>query len=102
MTAQILMLHIRVDDDVKDRATLAFNAMGLFVSNAVRQFLRGAVVDQASPLQLKVPNAEMQFAMRESRSMMASRKSRFAFIGELFADLEKNSGNQARQRPARL
>ena len=57
MTAQILMLHIRVDDDVKDRATLAFNAMGLFVSNAVRQFLRRAVVSQAYPLELKVPNA---------------------------------------------
>ena len=58
MTAQILMLHIRVDDDVKDPATLAFNAMGLFVSNAVRQFLRRAVVNQASPLELKVSNAD--------------------------------------------
>ena len=92
MTAQTSMLHIRVDDDIKDQATLALSAMGLSVSDAVRLFLRRVVVDQAFPLELKVPNAETQAAMLESRTMMASRKARFASGNELFDDLEKNGG----------
>ena len=89
------MLHIRVDDDIKDQATTALTAMGLSVSDAVRLFLRRVVVDQAFPLELKVPNAETQAAMEESRAMMASRRNgkvRFASADEMFADLEKISG----------
>ena len=92
MAAQTSMLHIRVDDDLKDQAAVALTAMGLSVSDAVRLFLRRVVIDQAFPLELKVPNAETQAAMEESRAMMAGRQSRFETADELFADLEKNSG----------
>lgn len=95
MAAQTSMLHIRVDDDIKEQATAALESMGLSVSDAVRLFWRRVVVDQAFPLELKVPNAETQAAMEESRAMMASRRnggSRFASADEMFADLEKNSG----------
>lgn len=91
MTAQTSMLHIRVDDDIKEQATQALTAMGLSMSDAVRLFLRRVVVDQAFPLELKVPNAETQAAMEESRALMAKRRARFASADELFADLEKNS-----------
>ena len=91
MTAQTSMIHIRVDDDIKAQATQALNAMGLSVSDAVRLFLRRVVIDQAFPLELKVPNAETRAAMEESRAMMATRRARFASADELFADLEKNS-----------
>ena len=57
MTTQTTMLHIRVDDDTKEQATAALSAMGLTVSDAVRLFLRRVVIDQAFPLELKVPNA---------------------------------------------
>ena len=86
------MLHIRADDDIKDQATLALSAMGLSVSDAVRLFLRRVVVDQAFPLELKVPNAETLAAMQESRAMMARGKARFVSSDKLFADLEKASG----------
>jgi DNA-damage-inducible protein J len=95
MSAKTSMLHIRVDDDIKEQATAALTTMGLSVSDAVRLFLRRVVVDQAFPLELKVPNAETHAAMEESRAMMASRRSsesRFASADEMFADLEKNSG----------
>ena len=94
MTTQTSMLHVRVDDDIKEQATAALATMGLSVSDAVRLFLRRVVVDQAFPLELKVPNAETQAAMNESRAMMASRrdgKNRFASADEMFADLEKIS-----------
>ena len=92
MTAQTSMLHIRVDDDIKDQATQTLTAMGLSMSDAVRLFLRRVVIDQAFPLELKVPNAETLAAMAESRAMMAKRRAGFATAAELFADLEKNSG----------
>ena len=91
MTAHTSMLHIRVDDDVKEQATQALTAMGLSMSDAVRLFLRRVVTDQAFPLELKVPNAQTRAAMDESRAMMAKRRARFATSDELFVDLEKNS-----------
>jgi DNA-damage-inducible protein J len=91
MAAKTSMLHIRVDDDLKEQATQVLAAMELTVSDAVRLFLRRVVVDQAFPLELKVPNAETRAAIEESRAMMASRRAGFASADELFADLEKNS-----------
>ena len=94
MAARTSMLHIRVDDDIKEQATQALATMGLSVSDAVRLFLRRVVVDQAFPLEMKVPNAQTQAAMKESRAMMARRRNgenRFASADEMFADLEKNS-----------
>lgn len=92
MAAHTSMLHIRVDDDIKEQATQALTAMGMSVSDAVRLFLRRVVIDQAFPLELKVPNAQTRAAMEESRSKMAARRTGFASTDELFADLEKNSG----------
>ena len=91
MSAQTSMLHIRVDDDTKEQATVALSAMGLSMSDAVRLFLRRVVIDQAFPLELKVPNAETLAAMAESRAMMAKGRAGFATADELLADLEKNS-----------
>jgi DNA-damage-inducible protein J len=84
------MLHIRVDDETKAQATQALASMGLSVSDAVRLFLHRVVVDQAFPLELKVPNAETRAAMKESRAKMAARRARFATADALFNDLEKN------------
>jgi DNA-damage-inducible protein J len=91
MTAQTSMLHIRVDDDIKEQATQTLTAMGLSMSDAVRLFLRRVVIDQAFPLELKVPNAQTLAAMEESRAMMARRRARFASSDELISDLDKSS-----------
>jgi DNA-damage-inducible protein J len=90
MATQTSMLHVRVDEDTKEAATLALTEMGLTVSDAVRLFLRRVVIDQQFPLELKVPNAETRAAMAESRALMASRRKRFANADALFNDLEKN------------
>ena len=47
------MLRIRGEDDIKEQATAALTAMDLSVPDAVRR----VIVDQAFPLQLKVPDA---------------------------------------------
>ena len=94
MAARTSMLHIRVDDDIKEQATAALTTMGLSVSDAVRLFLRRVVVDQAFPLELKVPNAQTQAAIAESRAMMAkarSSESRLGSANAMFDALEKSS-----------
>jgi DNA-damage-inducible protein J len=80
------MIHVRVDEIVKEQATEALAAMGLSISDAVRLFLKRVVIDQSLPFELKVPNAETQAAIEESRAM---RRARFANAQELFDDLEK-------------
>ncbi|MSQ69980.1 MAG: type II toxin-antitoxin system RelB/DinJ family antitoxin [Betaproteobacteria bacterium] len=92
MTTQSSMLHIRVDDETKARATQALAAMGLSVSDAVRLFLRRVIAEQAFPLELKVPNAKTRAAMVEADAIARTRRRRFASADELFADLEKTSG----------
>jgi len=87
------MLHIRVDEELKTKASEALAAMGLSVSDAVRILLKRVVDEQAFPLELKVPNAETRAAMEEARAMMRTRAARFASADALIDDLEK-----ARQR----
>lgn len=103
MTARRSMLHVRVDDETKEKATVALDAMGLSVSEAVRLFLRRVVADQAIPFDLKVPNAETRAAMAEADEITASRRVRFASADELFSDLGKSrsplSGPCHRARP---
>jgi DNA-damage-inducible protein J len=91
MAVQTSMLHIRVDDVTKQKATDALAAMGLSMSDAVRIFLHRVVVDQAFPLELKVPNAQTQVAMAEAQAILKSNQTLFKTAKALFADLEKNS-----------
>ena len=93
MSAQTSMIHVRVDDETKERATEALDAMGLSVSDAVRLFLRRVVIDQAFPLELKVPNAETRTAMAEADAIVKERRARFLTANELFEDLEKPVGS---------
>ena len=88
MPAQTSMLHIRVDEQTKQRATEALESMGLSVSEAVRLFLHRVVVDQAFPLELKVPNAETRAAMAEGEAIVRQRRTRFATPEAMFAVLE--------------
>lgn len=83
------MLHVRMDNDLKRRATEALSAMGLTASEAVRLLFHRIAVDQAFPLELKVPNAETRSAMAEAEEILNAGKTRFATADEMFADLEK-------------
>ena len=52
------MVHVRMDTEMKRKATKALAAMGLTASEAVRLLFHRIAVEQAFPLELKVPNAE--------------------------------------------
>lgn len=87
--ATTTMVHVRVDNEIKMQATETLAAMGLSVSDAVRLFLKRVVVEQALPIELKIPNAETQAAMDESRAIVRTHRARFNTAQELFDDLEK-------------
>mgnify|MGYP001331212951 CR=1 FL=1 len=89
VTAHTTMLHVRIDEETKNEATAALNAMGMSVSDAVRLFLHRVAQDQAFPLELKVPNQATRAAMAEAEEMVKARRERFSNADELFADLEK-------------
>jgi DNA-damage-inducible protein J len=89
MSAQTSMLHVRVDDALKTDASVALEAMGLSISDAVRMLLTRIVADQAFPLELKVPNASTRAAMAEADEIVRTRRTRFTTAEALFDDLEK-------------
>lgn len=87
--AETSMIHVRIDQELKHEATQALDAMGLSVSEAIRLFLKKVIIEQAFPLELKVPNAETLAAMKETRQLIHQRHARFSSAQELFDDLEK-------------
>ncbi len=92
MKTRSAMLHVRMDTEMKRKATAALAAMGMTASEAVRLFFHRIAVDQAFPLELKVPNAQTRSAMAESEEMMRRGTARFASADEMFAELEEVGG----------
>ena len=89
MTTQSSMLHIRMNSELKEKATEALSEMGLSASEAVRLLFHRIAVDQAFPLELKVPNARTREAMDEVDQMVKDRKSRFESADKMFSALEE-------------
>jgi DNA-damage-inducible protein J len=58
------MVHIRVDQKVKQRAAKTLAAMGISVSDAVRMLLVRVAAEKALPFEVKVPNVTTVKAMR--------------------------------------
>jgi DNA-damage-inducible protein J len=58
------MVHVRVDEEVKDQAAEALAAMGLTVSDAVRILLKRIAAEKAMPFEVRVPNRTTLEAMK--------------------------------------
>jgi len=80
------MVHVRVDEHIKDQAAEALAAMGLSVSDAVRVLLTRVAAEKALPFAIKVPNKTTIAAMQEAKKIS---KARFKSADELMRDLEK-------------
>ena len=92
MNAHSSMIHVRMDNDLKQRATKALAAMGLTASDAVRLLFHRIATDQAFPLELKVPNAQTRAAIEEAREIIARRRARFDDPDAMFAELDGEAG----------
>jgi DNA-damage-inducible protein J len=86
------MIHVRIDEQIKKKATQTLGAMGLSVSDAVRVFLLRVVAEKQMPFALKVPNAETRSAMEEADEIASTKRARFKTSADLINDLEKTSG----------
>lgn len=47
------VLQVRVDEDLKNQATLIFNGLGIDLSTAIRMFLKKAVLERGIPFEAK-------------------------------------------------
>lgn len=78
------MVHIRIDEKIKDRAAKTLARMGLSVSDAVRLLLVRVASEQAMPFDVRVPNETTIRAMKTANK----RKGKKSGSAEaLFRDL---------------
>ena len=89
MKTQSSILSVRMDAEIKRKATAALAGMGLTAPEAVRLLFHRIAVDQAFLLELKVPNDETRRAMAEVNEMVKADRARFASADEVFADFEE-------------
>lgn len=92
--AATAFVRARIDEKLKDEASEVLAEFGLTVSDVVRMTLTRVVKDRAVPLELKVPNAETQAAMRESRALMKKHNARFSNAKILFKALDEDAGKR--------
>jgi DNA-damage-inducible protein J len=78
------MVHIRVDEKVKEKAAKTLSAMGMSVSDAVRILLVRVAAEKALPFEVKVPNRTTVKAMKAADR---GKGKRFKSVGALFEDL---------------
>jgi len=78
------MVHIRVDDKVKEKAAKTLAQMGMSVSDAVRMLLVRVAAERALPFEVKVPNPTTVKAMKGANRR---RGKRFKTASALFRDL---------------
>lgn len=62
--ASTTMVHVRVDERVKERASATLATMGISVSDAVRMMLVRVADEKALPFEVRVPNSTTVKAMQ--------------------------------------
>ena len=78
------VVRARIDEHIKEEATVVLAAMGLTVSDAFRMMLTRVAREKALPFEPLVPNAETIAAMMEARNC---KLPSFATVDDLMADL---------------
>ncbi len=85
------MVHVRIDETIKQQASETLQAMGLSLSDAIRVFLTRVVSEQKIPFELRVPNKDTLEAIKEADEIATSRMVRFSTVNDLINDIEKNT-----------
>tara|TARA_R110001599_G_scaffold214747_1_gene412876 strand:- start:716 stop:979 length:264 start_codon:yes stop_codon:yes gene_type:complete len=78
------VVRARIDEEIKEEATVVLAAMGLSVSDAIRMMLTRVAREKALPFEALVPNEVTIAAMKEARQ--GGLKS-FDTVEDLMADL---------------
>ena len=78
------VVRARIDEHIKEEASIVLAAMGLTVSDALRMMLTRVAREGALPFEPLVPNAETIEAIRDAR---AGRTTKHADLAALMTDL---------------
>jgi DNA-damage-inducible protein J len=76
------MIHVRVDQTVKEVASATLAKLGISMSDAIRIMLARVAAEKALPFDIRVPNAATVKAIRS-----AGQGKRFRSVEALFRDL---------------
>jgi DNA-damage-inducible protein J len=79
------VVRARIDEQIKEEATVVLAAMGLTVSDAFRMMLTRVAREKALPFEPLMPNAVTITAMKEARRGGGLKSS--ATVEDLMADL---------------
>jgi len=52
------LVQVRIDEDLKNQATVVYDALGIDLSTAVRMFLKRSVMMNGVPFSMTLPNGE--------------------------------------------
>lgn len=82
------VLQVRVDEDLKNRASQLFDDLGLDLPTAVRVFLKKSLATGGIPFEIReeVPNEETQRAIENVRNGIGLSRG-FSSVAELMEDL---------------
>ena len=80
------VVRARIDERIKEEATVVLAAMGLTVSDAFRIMMNRIAREKALPFEPLVPSAETIEAMKEARR---GKLPSFATVEDLTADLKE-------------
>lgn len=59
-------VHSRIDENIKEKASLILDKIGLNISDAIRLFLNQVVLRKGMPFSVSIPNAETIAAMESA------------------------------------
>jgi DNA-damage-inducible protein J len=78
------VIHVRVDQKVKEAASEALAKLGMSMSEAIRIMLARVVAEKALPFEIRIPNAA---TVKAIRSAGKNQGKRFRTVKALFQDL---------------
>ncbi len=64
------LVQVRIDEDLKNQATVIYDALGIDLSTAVRMFLKRSVMMNGVPFSMTLPNSEFK-AEKAMKALLA-------------------------------
>jgi len=83
--AENAVVRARINEEIKEEATVVLASMGLTVSDAFRLMLTRVAKEKALPFEPLIPNVETIQAMKETRE--GKNLKSFDSVDDLMADL---------------
>lgn len=83
--AENAVVRARINEEIKEEATIVLASMGLTVSDAFRLMLTRVAREKALPFEPLIPNEETIKAMKETRE--GKNLKSFDSVDDLMADL---------------